>query len=102
MNNLFSVTPSQAKKFTELCMKAHLVPFLQSSPGMGKSSIVKQIAKEYDLELIDCRLSTMEPTDLNGLPFFNNGKAEFQPYSFFPLVDTPIPEGKQGWLLFLN
>ena len=102
MNNLFSVTPSQAKKFTELCMKAHLVPFLQSSPGMGKSSIVKQIAKEYDLELIDCRLSTMEPTDLNGLPWFNNGKAEFQPYSFFPFVDTPIPEGKQGWLLFLD
>ena len=69
MNNLFSVSPSQAKKFTELCMKAHLVPYLQSSPGMGKSSIVKQIAKEYSLELIDCRLSTMEPTDLNNQGF---------------------------------
>ncbi len=44
----------------------------------------------------------MEPTDLVGLPWFNNGKAEFQPYSFFPFVDTPIPEGKQGWLLFLD
>ena len=83
-------------------MKARLVPFIQSSPGMGKSSIVKEIASEYGLKLIDCRLSSMEPTDLNGLPWFNEGKAEFQPFSFFPLEHSPIPEGYSGWLLFLD
>lgn len=102
MKNIFSLSPSKTKKYTETCIKAGLVAFLQSSPGMGKSSIVKQIANEYNLELIDCRLSTMEPTDLQGLPWFNKGKAEFQPYSFFPLADSPIPEGKSGWLLFLD
>lgn len=100
--NLFSLSPSTTKKYIELCMKAGLVPWIQGSPGIGKSSIVKQIADEYNLKVIDCRLSTMEPTDLQGLPWFNNGKAEFQPYSFFPLEDSPIPEGYAGWILFLD
>lgn len=98
----FSVTPSQAKKHVETCMKARLVPFIKGAPGCGKSQIVKNIAKEYGLKLIDCRLSTMEPTDLNGLPWIQNGKAEFNPYSMFPLEDTPIPDGYSGWLLFFD
>lgn len=102
MKNLFSLSPSKTKTYIETCVKAGLVAFIQSSPGMGKSSIVKQIADEYGLQLIDCRLSTMEPVDLNGLPWFNNGTAEFQPYSFFPLEDSPVPPGKNGWLLFLD
>lgn len=102
MKNLFSLSPSKTKKYIELCIKAGLVAWVQSSPGMGKSSIVKQIAEEYKLKLIDCRLSTMEPVDLQGLPWLNNGKAEFQPYSFFPLEDTPIPEGYEGFLLFMD
>jgi len=42
------------------------------------------------------------PEDLNGLPRFVNGKAEFQPFSIFPLSgQEPLP-GKSGWLLFLD
>lgn len=99
---MFNLSPSQAKACVETCMKARLVPFLVSSPGMGKSSIVKEIADEYSLKLIDCRLSSMEPTDLQGLPWIQNGKAQFNPYSFFPLENSPIPEGYSGWLLFLD
>lgn len=99
---IFSLKPSEIKPAVEACMQARLVPFLQSSPGIGKSSIVKQIANEYGLKLIDCRLSSMEPTDLQGLPWIQDGKAQFNPYNFFPLEDTPIPEGYSGWLLFLD
>lgn len=102
MKNIFSLSPSKTKKYIELCMKAGLVAWVQSSPGIGKSSIVKQIAQDYKLKLIDCRLSTMEPCDLQGLPWLHDGKAEFQPYSFFPLENTPIPEGMNGFLLFLD
>lgn len=100
--SFISLKLSQIKEHVEKCMQARLVPFLQSSPGVGKSSIVKQIAKEYGLKLIDCRLSSMEPTDLVGLPWIHEGKAQFNPYSFFPLEDTPIPEGYEGFLLFLD
>jgi len=36
-----------------------------SSPGLGKSDVVKQVAKELNLKVIDFRLSTADPTDLN-------------------------------------
>lgn len=86
----------------EACLMARLVPFVQSSPGCGKSAIVKQIAEKNNLELIDIRLSSLEPTDLQGLPYFKDGKAKFHPYEMFPLEDSPLPAGKDGWLLFLD
>jgi hypothetical protein len=98
----FTCTPRRVKKFIIRCMMSGLVPFVQSSPAMGKSAIVASIAKEYSLELIDHRLSTSAPEDLSGLPHFENGVASFTPFDTFPTEDTPLPEGKQGWLLFLD
>lgn len=45
--------------------------FIWGAPGIGKSSIVKQIAGEKALDFIDLRLSLLDPTDLKGIPFFN-------------------------------
>lgn len=42
--------------------------FLWGPPGIGKSSIVRQVAKELGMDLIDIRLTQMEPTDLRGIP----------------------------------
>lgn len=100
--NIYTLSPSKVKDCVTTCMQARLVPFLISSPGMGKSSIVKQIADEYSLKLIDCRLSSMDPVDLNGLPWIQEGKARFNPYEMFPLENTEIPEGYEGWILFLD
>ena len=97
-----SLPPSKVKEFIILCMKAWLVPYITSSPGMGKSSLVQDIGKEYNLKIIDLRLSSLEPTDLSGLPWFNNGKAQFQPFDIFPLENTPVPNGYEGWILFLD
>ena len=91
-----------AKKYVALCLESGLVPFLRSSPGIGKSSIVKEIADTYNLELIDLRLSQCDPTDLQGLPKFENDKAKFIPFDTFPLEGAPLPEGKNGVLLFLD
>ena len=45
--------------------------FVWGAPGIGKSSIVKQIAQIGELEFLDLRLSLLDPTDLKGIPFFN-------------------------------
>lgn len=42
--------------------------FVWGPPGVGKSSIFEQVAREMDLKLIDIRLTQMEPTDLRGIP----------------------------------
>src|SRR5690606_40928336 len=69
-------TPRQARKFIVECIKAGLVPFLQGPPGIGKSVINHSISKDFNLQMIDHRLSTSEPTDLTGLPDFNNRSEE--------------------------
>ncbi len=92
-----------AKHYVEICLQSGLVPFLRSSPGIGKSSLVKELAKEYNLELIDLRLSQCDPVDLHGLPRFNeDGTAEFIPFDMFPVEGSKLPKGKQGTILFLD
>lgn len=104
INNHFRCSPRQTRQFVIDCLRAGLVPFVQSSPGMGKSSIMKSVAEEFDLKLLDHRLSTSAPEDLTGLPRFSaDGFAEFVPFAdLFPIEGTPLPQNKQGWMLFLD
>ena len=62
--------------------------FVWGNPGVGKSSIIKQIANDKNMEFIDLRLSLLDPTDLRGIPFFDSSnksaiwaKPEFLPNS---------------------
>ena len=41
---------------------------IHGSPGLGKSSIVKGVAKELGIGFIDVRLAQIEPCDIKGLP----------------------------------
>jgi hypothetical protein len=82
-----------------------LTPMLVGSPGIGKSDIVKLVAKKHNLKLIDVRLAQSDPTDLNGFPTLqSDGKRmDYAPPTTFPLEHLDqIPEGHDGWLLFLD
>lgn len=96
------VSPSQAKELVIDIFKANLVPMLASSPGIGKSSIIREIAKEFRLKLIDIRLSQVDPTELNGFASLHGDKATYKPMDIFPLENEPLPKGYDGWLLFLD
>lgn len=107
--NLYRCTPRQVRTYVTDCMYAGLVPFVQSSPGMGKSSIMRSICKEQRLHLIDHRLSTSAPEDMSGLPEFYTceitgiRKARFVPFGdLFPVVGTPLVKDTLGWMLFLD
>lgn len=103
VTNLYRSSPRQIKSHILDCLYAGLVPFVRSSPGMGKSAIFKQTAKDLELHMIDHRLSTSEPTDLTGLPQFQNGRARFAPFEeLFPVEGTPLIDGTQGWMVFLD
>lgn len=97
-----TVTPSEAKEMVKRTLKAGLTPLLESQPGIGKSQLVKEIAKEWKCKLIDVRLSTCDPCDLQGLPKLTDTEAKFVPFNCFPTEDTPIPEGYNGFILFLD
>lgn len=45
--------------------------FLHGSPGLGKSSIVRQVCEDRGIDLVDVRLAQMEAVDIRGLPVPN-------------------------------
>lgn len=85
-------------------LHAGLVPMLVSSPGVGKSTIIMELAKKNKLKVIDLRLSQCDPTDLNGFPSMNAARTRsgYVPMDTFPIEGDPIPEGYVGWLLLLD
>ena len=104
MNSLdYAVSIKKCTELTEDALACGLVPFLHSSPGCGKSSIIKAIAKKNGLKLIDLRLSTIDSVDLSGMPMIDDQKqVDWKPFNVFPLENSKIPEGYNGWLLFLD
>lgn len=52
-----------------------LSAMIWGAPGIGKSSIVAEVASAHGLRLIDVRLSQLAPTDLRGLPVPRHGEA---------------------------
>lgn len=109
--NIYRCTPRQTTQFIKDVWEAGLVPNVISSPGMGKSSIFRKNAHDFNLELIDHRVSTSQPEDLTGLPEFrtvNVGTpherriATFTPFDLFPIIGTPLPKDKDGWAVFFD
>ena len=97
---------NEARKQIPLILMSKLVPMIHGSPAVGKSSIVLDVAKEYNLKVIDLRLSQCDPTDLMGFPDIarnlHRPKAGYVPMETFPIEGDEIPEGYSGWLLFLD
>lgn len=82
----YEVTLAEATPLVEVTLKAGLVPFLKSAPGIGKSSLAKQIAERNNWLFMGRYVATYDPTDFNGLPFkADNNRTGFLPPNQFPL-----------------
>ncbi len=66
--------------------------------GVGKSSVVRQVAAHFDVPLVDLRLTTIEPVDIRGAIYADDVQAKtvWFPPEFLPGADQP-----QG-ILFLD
>jgi MoxR-like ATPase len=71
---------------------------LWGTRGVGKSSIVRQIAVHFNVPLVDLRLTTIEPVDIRGAIYADDvlAKTVWFPPEFLPAADQP--EG----ILFLD
>ena len=83
-------------------LKVGLVPMVSSSPGMGKSDIIRTIADIFKLKVIDLRVSQCEPVDMQGYPGVIDGRMTFHIPEYFPIETDKVPDGYDGWLLFLD
>lgn len=57
---------------------------LWGSPGVGKSSLIKQIGEKHNRKVIVLMLSQIEYSDLRGIPYILNGTVNWSIPSFFP------------------
>ncbi|MEW9920152.1 AAA family ATPase [Marimonas sp. MJW-29] len=71
---------------------------LHGRPGIGKTEIVQQLAAETGARLFDLRLTTIEPQDLRGLPFYDH---DAQCTVWYPPEDLP-DDSAQPAILFLD
>lgn len=101
MNTLL-LSQEGTKQAIKIALKADTPLFITSSGGVGKSSIVKQVAEELDLHLIDIRLSQVNVYDLLGYPKDINNKMEYLPIGELILEGEEIPNNKSGVLIFLD
>ncbi|MBQ7651710.1 MAG: AAA family ATPase [Victivallales bacterium] len=60
----------QVNTLTEQPELAHVLPpmMVWGAPGLGKSTIIRDVANEFGIGFIDVRLAQREPVDVRGLP----------------------------------
>ena len=99
---MFEVNAVELQECLTEDLKAGLTPMVSSSPGMGKSDIIRTIASKFKLKVIDFRVSQCEPVDMQGYPGVTDGRMTFHIPEYFPIEGDKIPDGYDGWLLFLD
>lgn len=62
---------------------------LHGRPGVGKTQIVQQLAENIGARLFDLRLTTIEPQDLRGLPYYDHDQKKTLWYRPEDLPDDP-------------
>jgi len=87
--------PSKIIEALKVCISAKQPAFLWGPPGVGKSDVVAQIARELGYKLIDIRAVLLDPVDLRGLPRIENGESVWSTPAF-------LPKGKGKYLVFLD
>src|SRR6056297_2705661 len=102
--NARSVSAGEALKVLDQGWAAQATGGLQVSwmlhgrPGVGKTELVQTLAARKGATLYDLRLTTIEPQDLRGLPFYDHETARTVWYRPEDLPDNPA----QPSILFLD
>lgn len=80
------MTPNALKAYLNslISKKLKISTMIWGAPGIGKSSIVKQITRKHKIDFVDVRLSQLAPTDLRGLPVAEDGISKWYPPEFLP------------------
>lgn len=74
---------------TVIMNSPHVSIGLWGPPGIGKSSIINQIAKENKMKFVDIRLAQFEPSEIRGIPYMKDGVSKWARADFLPTSNEP-------------
>lgn len=84
----------EAQIFLKQTLKNNLPVLLTGAPGVAKTSIIKQVALHLNYKLFISHPVLEDPTDLKGLPFANENRAEWllygQTFDIFNCADPAV------------
>lgn len=83
----------RATKVSQMIERAYSIRrplFVWGAPGTGKSSLFKQFAERANLQMLDWRLTLMEPVDMRGTPWRENGLTVWSPPAELPRAGKGI------------
>ena len=90
------IKPSELKSKLKTLISIQKPAFIWGASGIGKSEIIAKVADELGYNLIDVRVSLLDPVDLRGVPSVENGTTKWNPPVFLP------QEGDGKSILFLD
>jgi len=82
---------STARQLIKLCRQADVALYLWGVHGLGKSSLVRQVADEQGIDFVDFRCAQIEASDLRGLPDKGaDGRTHFLPPADLPASGSGV------------
>lgn len=94
MQNTSELKPTELIEALGYCLDAVQPAIVWGNPGIGKSDIVRQIAKTRKVQLQDVRAVLLDAVDLRGLPTVSDNRVKWAIPEF-------LPKDGQG-ILFLD
>ena len=101
---MHTINPQKLKDELRDCLNAGYPAMIWGGPGIGKSEIPEQVAREMGVPLIDFRANLFDPVDVRGIPYIKQLKETGKRFTSWAVPDVfPIAErdGERG-ILFID
>jgi len=87
------VNHKQTEEHLRVCYKTKLPLFIWGTTGIGKSDTVKKVAEDLNVEVVDVRISQLDPSDLRGLPKYTDAgdTTKWLPPDWLPKENPELP-----------
>ena len=72
------LTFAQAKQAITACVNSKITALLCGSPGLGKTALLREVARECGLPCHELLASNCDAVDIAGLPYINPSDGEFR------------------------
>ena len=93
---------TEAINTIELIIMTDDVPLIIGESGIGKSSMVKRIAKENNLELVNIDANLLKEGEIGGLPYIKGGITKYATHQKLAEVSEKMINNENGVILFID